>query len=151
MTLAPGLAAILTAIAGQLIPADEHGPGSEEAGAAAYAVRAFCSRAAEASVGVDWLAAVDRCAVERYGDHLFALDAERQDALLAELERGEAGTGRADEAAGFALVRELVLEGMFGDPAWGGNRDRAGWALLGYGGPQRVWTAGEQELDALPQ
>lgn len=151
MTLAPGPAAILTAIARRLIPADEHGPGAEEAGAAAYAVREFASRAAVESVGVDWLGAVDRCAVERYGDHLFALGADRQDALLADLERGAGGTGRHDEAAGFALVRDLVLEGMFGDPAWGGNRDRAGWALLGYDGPRRVWTAAEQELDALPR
>jgi hypothetical protein len=151
VTLAPGLAAILTAIAGRLIPADEHGPGAEEAGAAAYAARELAARAASRSLSVDWLVAVDRCAVERFGDHLFALDAERQDAVLAAFERGAARTGRPDEAAGFALVRDLVLEGMFGDPAWGGNRDRAGWALLGYSGPRLTWTAAEQELDALPR
>jgi hypothetical protein len=32
----------------------------------------------------------------------------------------------------FALLRYLVAAGMFSDPSYGGNRDRAGWALLGF-------------------
>ena len=35
-------------------------------------------------------------------------------------------------------------QGMFGDPSYGGNVDRAGWALLGYSGPRPVWTAADQ-------
>jgi hypothetical protein len=48
----------------------------------------------------------------------------------------------------FELVRRHVLEGMFGDPRWGGNADHAGWRLLDYPGPRREWTAEEQALDA---
>jgi gluconate 2-dehydrogenase gamma chain len=61
--------------------------------------------------------------------------------VLSELERG------ADPAF-FELVRRHVMEGMFGDPAYGGNRDRAGWELLGYAGPRLVWTEAEQRLRA---
>ena len=47
----------------------------------------------------------------------------------------------------FELVRAHVLEGMFGDPSYGGNIDHAGWRLLDYPGPRRLWTAREQALD----
>jgi hypothetical protein len=38
---------------------------------------------------------------------------------------------------------------MFGDPSYGGNRGRAGWALLGYAGPKPLWTEWEQRVHRL--
>jgi hypothetical protein len=67
------------------------------------------------------------------------LSAGEQDAILAGLE-GEPF---------FELVRKHVLEGMFGDPRWGGNADRAGWELLGYPGPRREWGTDDQRLEVL--
>ena len=49
----------------------------------------------------------------------------------------------------FNLVLEDVYEGMFSDPIYGGNRDLAGWKLVGYPGAQRAYTA--YELKNGPQ
>ena len=40
------------------------------------------------------------------------------------------GTG---EAHYFELLVILTLEGLLGDPSYGGNKNRAGWALVGFG------------------
>jgi gluconate 2-dehydrogenase gamma chain len=34
----------------------------------------------------------------------------------------------------FATVYQNVIEGMFADPMYGGNRNKAGWKLLGFPG-----------------
>lgn len=49
----------------------------------------------------------------------------------------------------FKMVLEDVYEGMFSDPVYGGNRDLAGWKLVGYPGAQRAYT--EYELIHGPQ
>ena len=48
----------------------------------------------------------------------------------------------------FETLRAHTIEGMFSDPAHGGNRDAAGWKLLGYWGPQPGYSHEEQQLDA---
>ncbi|HWE60199.1 MAG TPA: gluconate 2-dehydrogenase subunit 3 family protein, partial [Chloroflexota bacterium] len=54
------------------------------------------------------------------------------------------GFGAPGAAAFLALVIRHTREGMFGDPAYGGNRDLAGWRLLGFPGVQLSYTAEEQ-------
>jgi gluconate 2-dehydrogenase gamma chain len=34
----------------------------------------------------------------------------------------------------FAMLYQNVMEGMFSDPLYGGNRDKAGWKLIGFPG-----------------
>jgi gluconate 2-dehydrogenase gamma chain len=119
----------LEAIADRLIPADEHGPSATQAGAVTYIERALQGPYAEhAAAYAAGLAELDGFA---------ALSPAEQDARLRELEW----------TAFFELVRAHVLEGMFGDPGYGGNIDQAGWKLLDYAGPKREWTAEEQTLD----
>jgi gluconate 2-dehydrogenase gamma chain len=119
----------LEAIADRLIPADAHGPSATQAGAVTYIERALRGPYAEhAATYAAGLAELDGFA---------ALSAHEQDERLRAIE----GT------AFFELVRAHVLEGMFGDPSYGGNRDGAGWRLLDYPGPRRVWTEAEQALD----
>jgi Gluconate 2-dehydrogenase subunit 3 len=65
-------------------------------------------------------------------------EAADQDALLAELERE-----RPDL---FEPLLAHARQGMFGDPSYGGNVDRAGWKLLGYPGPRPAWTAADQAI-----
>lgn len=48
----------------------------------------------------------------------------------------------------FSTLLEDTYEGMFSDPIYGGNRDFAGWLLVGYPGAQRAYTP--QELTAGP-
>jgi gluconate 2-dehydrogenase gamma chain len=68
-----------------------------------------------------------------------ALPAADQDAIVASLEGGQF----------FELLRRHALEGMFGDPRWGGNADGAGWDLLGYPGPRLEWDADEQRVEVV--
>ncbi len=43
----------------------------------------------------------------------------------------------------FATLLEDTYEGMFADPIYGGNREFAGWLLIGYPGAQRAYTVAE--------
>jgi hypothetical protein len=43
------------------------------------------------------------------------------------------------------MVLKDTIQGMFSDPAYGGNRDYAGWKLIGFPGAQRFYT-GEEML-----
>jgi gluconate 2-dehydrogenase gamma chain len=72
------------------------------------------------------------------------------------------GGGGADEAGFhppalaefFEVLRNHVIEGMFADPLYGGNRDLVGWKLLGYPGAQRAYTPVElrtEGTERLPQ
>ena len=47
----------------------------------------------------------------------------------------------------FQLVQTDTLDGMFGDPVYGGNRNFAGWRLVGFPGAQRAYT----ETDILTE
>jgi gluconate 2-dehydrogenase gamma chain len=60
----------------------------------------------------------------------------------AQEDEEEADSGYADPSldAFFDTMRQHLIEGMFGDPAYGGNREMAGWRLVGYPGAQRSYT-----------
>ena len=139
--------ATLEAIAERLIPTDELGPGAVDAGAVVYIERALDGpHAKHADAYAAGIAAVDGAAATRHGSAFAELDASAQDEILASFEQ----SSQRSERDFFELARSHVLEGMFGDPAWGGNVDHAGWRLLDYPGPRRVWTEHEQQLDVRP-
>ena len=75
------------------------------------------------------------------------MDGPVQDSLLRELESEPVETA---ERVFFETVRNHTIEGMFGDPKWGGNRDYAGWKMIGYKRPRLVWSQADQEITALP-
>lgn len=136
-------AAILAAMLDRLIPADEHGPGARAAGVCSYVERALAAEHHEhRDAYLRGLTALQGLARARYASGFEGLDAAAQDALLAETER--------DATSFFELARRHAIEGMFGDPRWGGNRGSAGWKLLGYPGPRAEWTERDQRLDAVP-
>ncbi len=133
----------LRAFADRLIPTDESGPGALPAGAVEYVGQALAGDYVDLLPAyVAGLSSLDADARELHGRTFSELDPGEQDDLLRALELGPS-------APFFELVRRHVMEGMFGDPSYGGNRDGAGWALLGYGGPQAVWTEPEQRIGEL--
>ncbi len=70
-----------------------------------------------------------------YGRTFDRLPADRKEAFLLALSRGQVSFAAglpADEF--FELIYQLVMEGLFADPVYGGNRDKAGWAMLGFPG-----------------
>lgn len=58
---------------------------------------------------------------------------------------GTAPSTVADLRAFLNIVRVHVMEGLFSDPAYGGNRGFAGWAAVGYPGPYVVYTEEQQQ------
>jgi hypothetical protein len=149
MHLDSGQLSALGAAVDRIAPADASGPGAIELGVVDYIVGAL---AVGVGVGawVEGLEALDACAIERHGVRFDACSPEQRDAILGDFEAGRAGSGLPDEDAFFEMLRDHVLQGMFGDPSYGGNRDGGGWRLLSYPGPKLVWTEAEQRLDALP-
>ena len=132
-------AELLHAIADQLIPGDELGPGAVAAGAVAYIDRAL-SGALSSSRGAyrSGLAAFDRYCRTSRGAPFQELSHRDQVSALIDVETGAAtgaGTGFAGSSgAFFGMVRSHVLQGTFGDPYYGGNQNFVGWDLIDYPG-----------------
>src|SRR5437879_363890 len=88
------------------------------------------------------LAQLDQYCRETYRDPFVRLNAGQQDAVITALEEGKA-TGFSWPTAQefFNTLRTHTMEGMFADPIYGGNRDFAGWRLVGFPGAQAIFTS----------
>jgi gluconate 2-dehydrogenase alpha chain len=144
-------AATLDAFFEQLFPADENGPGASSIGVIHYLDRALSgpyARHLEAyRLGVY---ALDAESWNRFGKRFADADPAQQQELIAALEQGLAPNFRAVEAKTFfELARTHLQEGLFADPIYGGNRDKAGWRFLGHPG---VWleNSAEENLSDKP-
>ena len=139
----------LEAVVSRIIPADPDGPGALEAGCALYIESslgdAYQSLRKNYSSG---LAALDARAISSGGKLFAAINTTEQDKILSYFEKNIAAGGYADSAVFFELVRRHTLEGMFGDPSYGGNANFAGWELIGYPGPRMFVSAEMQKMDA---
>jgi hypothetical protein len=144
-------AATVDAIAARIFPDDDLGPGARQADVVTYIDRALAG--AEARFQQTYrtgIAALDRAAHARFGKDFVSCGEMEQDALIGALETDalpECGPP-PQPSAFFGLLRAHTIEGVFSDPAHGGNRDLAGWKLLGYWGPQPGYSHAEQQLDA---
>ena len=138
---------ILEAFVDRLIPKDELGPGAAEAGAANYINRCLADYlAGEKAAFIEGLEATDAFA-RRTHDRPFAeLPSDQQDVVLTAMDEDTAG-GFPNARAFFARVRRLTLEGMFGDPYYGGNKNFAGWDLIRYPGPRLAVSADDQKMN----
>ena len=141
----------IEAAMGRILPADELGPGAVEAGALYYLDRALSG--AEMSLqglyrlGLRKLNSVAR---ERFGRSFAACASVQQDNLIDAMARDALTSfGIAPTSSVFfEALRAHTIEGVFSDPVHGGNRNFAGWRLLGYPGPQPSYSHAEQQLDA---
>jgi hypothetical protein len=90
------------------------------------------------------VAALDRYALARFEDNFVALSEAQQDEIVTALvEESATGFEPLSAKAFFLVVRRYTGEGMFSDPAYGGNRGKVGWKLIGYPGAQRAYLPGE--------
>ena len=143
--------ATLGAITARLIPSDPTVPGAAEARAAAYIDRALGGALAGFRDAYrTGLASLDAYARASKGAAFTGLGPGDQDAVLTELERNTATGFDGGSAGFFALVLSHTMQGTFGDPFYGGNRNFAGWDLIGYPGVRLAVTAEQQNLDAKP-
>ena len=117
------------AIADRIIPPDDT-PGAREAGAVHF-MDAVLGDQRDAEfrilrVGLQQLQ--NRTNAEFQTAKFSELGAEQQDQLLREVEDTEF----------FATIRYLTVAGMFALPEYGGNRDGAGFELIGFE-PRAAW------------
>ncbi len=98
--------------------------------------------------------ALDAACRAAYPGRSFAqLDADQQDRVLAGLEQGQFALAGTDGRAFFELLLRNTMEGFFADPVYGGNRDMAGWRMIGFPGTRydyRDWVARHGERYPLP-
>ena len=149
--LTPAEADTLDAIVARLIPSDAQSPGATEARAATYIDRAIGGALAWSRDTIkSGLASVEAVARATKQRPFAQLSAAEQDELLGDLERNAAPGFDGGSAAFFATLLNHTWQGTFGDPYYGGNRNFAGWDLLGYPGVRLAVTAEQQNLDAKP-
>jgi gluconate 2-dehydrogenase gamma chain len=151
-TLTTAEAATLEAILERLIPTDDVGPGAKDANVIAYidgALGADLAMFRDPYAGA--LTAIDSYSNSKYGSAFASLDTTQQDAVLTDMDKNTA-TGFAPNAkAVFEMIRTHAVQGMFGDPAHGGNRNFVGWKLVRFPGPRTVISAHDQQLDVVPK
>jgi gluconate 2-dehydrogenase gamma chain len=139
----------LDAFCDRLVPSDENGPGARECGAANYIDRALADAlSAEKRSVIEGLAALDAFANLSQGSAFAELSADKRDVVLTAVDTGNAA-GFPNSRAFFSRIRRLTLEGTFGDPFYGGNRNFGGWDLIGYPGPRLAVSAEEQKMHVV--
>jgi len=153
-------AVTITAMADRLIPSDAQGPGAGEGGCALFLDRQLAGPHGSAA----WLymqgpfaagtpeqgpqgeqppavlyraglaAIAKHCATAFNGMTFPGLTGVQQDSLLTAIEDGRAGIAGLAEKPFFDMLLAGVMESFFADPTYGGNREMAGWKLLGFPG-----------------
>lgn len=153
-------ATFVSAAVGRLIPADELGPGAVEAGVPVFIDRQLAgpygrgerwymqgpwgpgtstqgwqTRLTPAGMYRAAVKAIDAAVSHEGKAATFArLAAADQDAFLKTLESGDAKLDGVDAKEFFKQLLQNTLEGFWSDPIYGGNRDMAGWKLIGFPG-----------------
>jgi gluconate 2-dehydrogenase gamma chain len=152
-------AAFIEAAVSRLIPKDELGPGALECGVAVFIDRQLAGPYGQgdhfylrgpfpdgepsqgwqmpkpADVYRGAIAEIDRYVLDAQGSDFAHLPSAAQDEILKSLESGKAKLrGSVESKAFFALLLQNTMEGFFADPLYGGNRDMAGWKLIGFPG-----------------
>ena len=158
-----------------LIPPDPTGPGGSEAGCATYMDRqlggAFGRGArlymqgpfaegtpqqgyqlplAPADLIRIGIADVDAYAMATRKKGLRDLDATTRAAVLTEVEQGKAQLAHVPGPVWFNQFLALTMEGYFGDPIYGGNKDKAAWKMIGFPGVPAMYVNMIEEFRNKP-
>jgi gluconate 2-dehydrogenase gamma chain len=122
---------------------------------------------------VEGIKQLDRRSQSRFGADFVQLATEQQDGILYDMERPalqvEAKLTEAQAVAGFAPVEpalqqtnsEIELDffpllalhtrqGFYADPIYGGNKDRVGWKLIGFEGPESMAETHAGRFTTIP-
>jgi gluconate 2-dehydrogenase gamma chain len=144
--------ATVAAFAERIMPGAPGKPGATDAGVLNYIDLALAGAYADQQ---DFyrrgLAALNRYCLATYNAPFVKLDPAKQDAVITALEDGKAtGFTWPSAQAFFTTVRMHTMEGMFADPVYGGNKDFAGWILVGFPGAQALFSPADmQSKDAF--
>jgi gluconate 2-dehydrogenase gamma chain len=151
--------AFFIAAADTLIPADENSPSGSDCGVAVFIDRQLAGAYGSGArlyrqgpfpkgkpelgyqlelnpreyfrAGVD---ATNEFTKKTYGKDFDRLGEADRIAALKAMEENKAGFPHFSSAAFFNALLQIAMEGFFADPMYGGNRDMAGWKMVGYPG-----------------
>ena len=124
-TLTTAQAEVVDAVASRILPSVDGRAGAHEAGAVYFIDRALATfNAAQVPLYTEGVADLNRrAAAKSPGSASFAvLTPAQQDEVLRDIEK----------TPFFGAAHFDTLVGTFALPTWGGNRDYAGWHMLGF-------------------
>jgi len=141
------------ALAARIVPGDPGDPGAREAGVLTYLDRALTGPYARWQGAYrEGVRLVNAHIWHAYGKKRFyELDEADKDAVISALENGgitDFGAEGSGGASFFTMIWAHTIEGMLSDPAYGGNKDAAGWRLVGFPGAQYGYAAEEMRYGA---
>jgi gluconate 2-dehydrogenase gamma chain len=85
------------------------------------------------------IAAANRHCMKTYGKLFDKISENERESVLRDLDSGKLVFEDGPPArAFFDIVYQTVIEGMFADPIYGGNKNKAGWKMLGFPGVIQV-------------
>ena len=175
----PEEGAAVEALVDRLIPPDPETPGAKDAGCAVFIDRQLAGPYGSALAlymrppfqdgtpqqGAQTpltpaqryrqsLAALDKyCRATFAGKPFVELSDEQKDKIVSEMEKGPLTLEGASAKGFFEQVLRNTQEGFFADPVYGGNRDMAGWKMIGFPGTRydyRDWVDRHNERYPLP-
>lgn len=152
-------AAMVAAMVDRIIPADSLSISGSEAGCVRFIDNQLAGpfgraetqyrlgpfKAGTSAQGPQWeqtpaqfyrvgLACIENHCRVMHGAGFAQLKAEQQDDILRQLEAGSLDLNGLNVKGFFNIVLQNVREGFFADPIYGGNKDMAGWKMLGFPG-----------------
>jgi len=152
-------AAFVEAAVERLIPTDAAGPGARSAGCAFFIdqqlagafgtaakmyrngpwapgtpMQGYQLRQTPAELYRQGIAATEAYCNKTYQGRFATLTAAQQDEVLKGLDGGTIAFDTVPAKAFFEMLLQNTIEGFFGDPLYGGNRDKVGWKLVGFPG-----------------
>ena len=140
-------AATVATLTERLMPGAPGKPGARDAGVLNYIDLALAGAYADLQ---DFyrrgLAQLDEHCRKTHNASFVQLRAAQQDDVIRALEQGQAAAFTWPTAQEFFnTIRTHTMEGMFADPIYGGNKDFAGWRLVGFPGAQAVFTPADMQ------
>jgi len=156
MFLSQDEVAFLDAAVSHLIPKDELGPGAKEAGVTYGSMarkytqgpwpegtpqQGYQSPLTPAAVYRAGIRDTNAYCQKTYGKTFGALARAQQDEVLKGLDGGKIELEQVRSPFFFNMLLANTIEGFFADPVYGGNRDKAGWKLVGFPGVAAVYTS----------
>ena len=135
-------AATIAAFTERIMPSELGKPGARDAVVLNYIDLALAGAYAELQ---DFyrrgLASLEAHCRATYKESFVHLAPEKQDEVIAALEESKVSEFTYPTAREFFVTLRIhTMEGMFADPLYGGNRDFAGWRLVGFPGAQAIFT-----------
>jgi gluconate 2-dehydrogenase gamma chain len=134
--------ATIIAFTERLMPGAPGKPGAKDANVANYIDLALSGAYTDQQYFYrQGLEALETYCQAQYKKSFMFLTTAQQDTVLAAMDENKAaGFTWPTAKAFFEKLRLHTIEGLFSDPVYGGNKDFAGWKLVGFPGAQPFFT-----------